>query len=76
MPQIDDIIHGTCGNCGGAVVTPRVWMGLQRPTPTCESCGARAAPAYGPRMEMMPSEPDLRSVTLPARIARGSSRQT
>jgi hypothetical protein len=52
--DLDDIIHGTCGNCGGPVVTSRVWMGTQRQTPTCKRCGATAKGNYGQRVEMNP----------------------
>ncbi len=38
-------IHGTCGNCGGAVVTYMFYSGNQRPH--CESCGAVAKNAFG-----------------------------
>lgn len=54
MPRIDDHVVGECGNCGGAVVVPRAWMGINVPTPTCEQCGATAKPQYGPRLPMNP----------------------
>lgn len=34
---------GKCSNCGGIVSypnLPKVWMGVQRPLPACEECGA------------------------------------
>lgn len=45
---------GTCGNCGGRVSTPKVWYGLNPPTPQCESCGAEPKNAHGPVLEMKP----------------------
>ncbi len=54
MPMINDRVVGTCGECGGAVVVPNVWMGVQVPTPTCERCGATAKPNYGRRLPMNP----------------------
>jgi hypothetical protein len=52
----DDIIHGSCGNCGGPVVTSRVWMGVQRQVPSCNDCGATAKSDYGPTLPMNPRE--------------------
>ena len=46
---------GTCGNCGGRVSTPKVWYGINPPTPQCESCGAEPKNAHGPVLEMKPS---------------------
>lgn len=46
---------GTCGNCGGPVEVPQVWMGIYPPTPRCRSCGATPKEAFGKRMEMNPS---------------------
>ena len=43
---------GTCGNCGGPVTVPTVWMGVIPPTPTCEHCGAIPAAAHGPVLPM------------------------
>lgn len=45
---------GTCGNCGGAVCVPEIWMGIFPPTPTCSSCGAVPENAHGPKMAMRP----------------------
>ncbi len=44
---------GRCGNCGGAVTVPDVWMSVNPPVPRCESCGATAKP-QGPTIEMNP----------------------
>ncbi len=44
---------GQCGNCGGSVVVPTVWMGVIPPVPTCTRCGATAKPK-GPVIEMNP----------------------
>jgi hypothetical protein len=48
---------GTCSLCGGAVMTPVVWMGILPPTPTCSGCGALAAVGHGPVIPMMPAPP-------------------
>jgi hypothetical protein len=44
---------GSCGICGGAVTVPDPWWGVVPPTPTCEECGAEAAPP-GPVIPMRP----------------------
>ena len=33
-------IIGSCSKCGGYVSVPEVWMGVNPPIPTCNSCGA------------------------------------
>lgn len=48
------ILHGTCGNCGGLVTTPDVWMGINPPIPTCQSCGATVKNFGGPVRKMNP----------------------
>lgn len=48
------MIIGTCSLCGGPVVTPDVWHGIQRPPRTCERCGAHAVD-YGPVIPMTPA---------------------
>jgi hypothetical protein len=50
---------GTCSICGGAVVTPDVWLGVVPPTPECSSCGAQPRRSHGPVIEMRPSRIDL-----------------
>jgi hypothetical protein len=45
---------GTCGNCGGAVTVPTVWLGVVPPTPTCQCCGATPKDAHGLVREMNP----------------------
>jgi len=45
---------GRCSICGGAVTMPDIWMGINPPVPTCESCGATAKPR-GPVIDMEPS---------------------
>lgn len=32
---------GLCSICGGRVVVPDVWLGVDPPRPTCSSCGAK-----------------------------------
>lgn len=49
------IIVGTCGNCGGSVEVPKVWMGIIPPVPTCRTCGAIPKNVFGPRLPMNPS---------------------
>jgi len=46
------VVKGTCGKCGGPVVVPRVWHGVQPPTPQCLNCGAKPKQAHGPVMDM------------------------
>lgn len=48
-----DRIVGTCGNCGGEVAVPTVWMGVNPPTPQCLQCHSLAEPT-GPTMKMRP----------------------
>ncbi len=33
-------IIGRCSECGGNVVVPAIWYGVNPPTPYCESCHA------------------------------------
>jgi len=47
-------VVGTCGNCGGPVAVPQVWMGIYPPIPTCRSCDATPQNAHGPRIAMNP----------------------
>lgn len=42
---------GQCGNCGGNVSVETVFLSVNPPVPTCESCGATARP-QGPVIEM------------------------
>jgi uncharacterized protein (DUF983 family) len=37
----DTVIVGKCASCGGVVSRPRVWVGLNRPSTTCENCGSQ-----------------------------------
>lgn len=59
---MSNVVIGTCGNCGGAVCTPAVWMGLNPPTPACVSCGAKPQAAHGPVIPMQIAPPN-KSVT-------------
>ena len=45
---------GTCGNCGGPVVVPIAWWGINPPGPQCKRCGAFAKRDFGPPMPMEP----------------------
>lgn len=35
-------VIGQCSNCGGDVLVPEVWGGVDKPRPTCNRCGATA----------------------------------
>lgn len=52
----DHSVNGTCGNCGGPVVIPRMWPANEVPPEKCANCGARPKqeiePKYGPIKEM------------------------
>lgn len=54
---------GTCGNCGGAVCVPHVWMGINPPTPQCVNCGATPVNPHGRRIKMNPSPKGIASDT-------------
>lgn len=45
-------IVGTCSQCGGPMLTVKIWGGTQPQTPTCGCCGKSAVrqilPVYGP----------------------------
>lgn len=56
---MDNNILGTCSECGGAVVTPRVWSSIVPPIPRCRDCGATARQSYGPVIDMKRAEPDF-----------------
>lgn len=45
-------VIGSCSLCGGDVVLPGEWGGLEPPTPTCRSCGARKAQPGRPEIPM------------------------
>ncbi len=49
-------VIGTCGNCGGAVCTPKVWFSVRPPTPKCNRCHATPREAHGPVIAMKPCE--------------------
>lgn len=42
---------GTCSLCGGCVVGPTVWHGINQPPVWCETCGATGAD-HGPVIKM------------------------
>lgn len=48
-------IIGTCGNCGGPVGVPTLWLGIYPPTPQCLSCHAIPKEAHGKVLPMQPS---------------------
>lgn len=31
-------ILGSCSKCGGRVTVPKIWHGVNPPTPSCDSC--------------------------------------
>lgn len=47
-------VVGTCGNCGGPVMTPELWGGAIPPTPECAHCGATPQSSFGPVIPMTP----------------------
>ena len=51
--------HGTCNQCGGRVTTPRAYMSVVPPIPTCERCGATKKQPHGAVIEMEPRKADL-----------------
>lgn len=67
--NLNNIIVGKCGKCGGVVSMPSVWGGVNRPPRTCESCGATALETHGLPTLPMSDVPDAR--TLSARGNRG-----
>lgn len=51
-------VVGTCGSCGGAVVSPMMTTWNSPPVRFCQSCGKHAKPqppitAFGPILEML-----------------------
>lgn len=56
---VNEIAVGTCGKCGGPVVTPALWVtsNINDPAPRyCKDCGANPKPElpqkWGPLLEM------------------------
>lgn len=44
---------GVCSNCGGTVsIHDGPWMGVDRPTPSCDNCGAHPSKTHLPVIEM------------------------
>lgn len=56
-------VIGSCSLCGGPVVAPDVWYGINLPTPTCVQCGAKARPS-GPVIPMQTDAEQKRRRTL------------
>lgn len=52
-----NITVGTCGTCGSAVTVPKIWMGVDPPTPMCRRCGSRPRNPHGPMIDMAPRVP-------------------
>jgi hypothetical protein len=52
QPSTDQIVIGSCSECGGAVCVPRVFMSTVRPVAYCNDCGARDARGNGPTIPM------------------------
>ena len=61
-PKSNRQVVGTCGNCGGAVTLPIVWMSVVPPVASCEDCGATVAQG-GPILPMNLPTPPLRIYT-------------
>lgn len=53
---------GTCSYCHGRVAIPSAWLGIYPPTPTCQKCGARAAPSFGPLIPMLAPTPAVERI--------------
>lgn len=51
---MSEIIVGTCSICGGPVVRHDIFLAMHVPPTRCKACGAVAARAYGPVIEMVP----------------------
>lgn len=45
-------VIGTCGKCGGPVVTPKVFYSVAAPVPVCQKCGATKRQPFGPVIDM------------------------
>lgn len=45
---------GRCSLCGGLVTLPAAWWSVVPAEPTCEGCGATAAPPELPTIPMVP----------------------
>jgi len=37
-------VTGTCGDCGGPIISPMMWSGTGQPSERCMNCGKRAKP--------------------------------
>ncbi len=45
--NINNVIVGKCGKCGGVVSMPKILGSVNRPPQTCESCGATVQETAG-----------------------------
>jgi len=59
VAPVNHNVTGTCGKCGGPIISPMIWSGGDSNTPIpewCYKCGAHPKPAipadYGPVKEM------------------------
>ena len=56
------VLAGTCGNCGGPLLSPQIWSYTDdtyaEPPATCQRCGKQAVRSitekYGPARAMQP----------------------
>ncbi len=62
---------GTCGNCGGAVTVPTVFMSVVPPVPCCKRCGAVPKQVHGPVVEMEPRRDRVSIEVSPYDVSRG-----
>ncbi len=60
-----DAVIGTCSICGGPVMVPAVWYGIEPPIPTCRNCGAVREQTYGPIIPMRPNLTRISSTIFP-----------
>lgn len=56
-----NVTIGTCSICGGAVVVPQAWCGINPPTPRCSGCGATPVQSHGPIIPMKTEKPKSKS---------------
>ena len=54
QPLYNELVIGTCSECGGPVVMPVSYLSVIPPTPYCKQCGATKL-ENGPVIPMRPS---------------------
>ena len=56
------LVVGTCSLCGGGVMLPSIWHGVDSPPAQCDECGA-IAQNPGPVIPMEPQKPYGRGIS-------------